>query len=177
MSAATAPSAPMSVAANAQPLRAIHRAKRLSGGATMCPGENQPGSLNAPSSRSSQCFAFQRSQRRISHPRQCFDRGIVAEAAHRRAPLWLRVPASTTRLDWQRIRNSPASQCISSRLVRSTCDRSPVCWSTFCESAVRALAWKVWFRTGLKGLGRVVMNRMVGVLLAKTYSNKSEQLL
>lgn len=52
-----------------------------------------------------------------------------------------RPAASVTSLLWHRIRNSPASHHISSRLVRSTCVRLPVAVSVFADSAVRVLEW------------------------------------
>lgn len=60
MTAAIAPTAPMTAAVNAQPFLCTHRAARRSGGATSSPGDHQPGSLIAPSTLSSQCFSRQR---------------------------------------------------------------------------------------------------------------------
>lgn len=73
----------------------------------------------------------------------CSSRGLRHHSAPwvRRA---LRSPASSTRLLWQHIRNSPASHRISNRLVWSTCVRRPVPGSVFCDSAVRVLLWKGW---------------------------------
>lgn len=52
-----------------------------------------------------------------------------------------RPAASVTSLLLHRIRSSPASHHISSRLVRSTCVRLPVAVSVFADSAVRVLEW------------------------------------
>ncbi|WPG35150.1 hypothetical protein [Variovorax sp. EBFNA2] len=62
MRLANAPTAPITAAVNAQPLRRIQRAAFRSGGATGYPREVHMGPLNASAMRSSQCFAFQRCQ-------------------------------------------------------------------------------------------------------------------
>lgn len=78
----------------------------------------------------------------------------------RRADVW---PVSTTVLQSQRSRNSPASQRISSRDVRMTRAVRPVCASTFCDSDVRVLLWKGASVAGASGVGRVVfMGAIVG---------------
>lgn len=90
MSAATAPTAPITAAVSCQPLRCSQRATFRNGGATEYPGENQPGSQMAPSVRSSQCFSFQRVQRLIAHARR--GPGVVVPGLY---------PAMALPLGWQ----------------------------------------------------------------------------
>lgn len=84
---------------------------------------------------------------------------------HQRAPGLQRAarsPASSTRLLWQHIRNSPVSHRISSRLVESTCVRRPVSRSVFIESVVRVLLWKGWTAARSdEGVRDVFMPRIV----------------
>jgi len=81
MIAAAAATAPTTSAAMRHPLAAIHRAAFRNGGAVVSPTEIQPGSMNAPSVRSSQCFAFQDFQ---PMPAPVCGVGIVNRPTHQR---------------------------------------------------------------------------------------------
>lgn len=72
-----------------------------------------------------------------------------------------RPAANVTSLLWHRIRSSPASHHISSRLVRSTCVRLPVAVSVFADSAVRVLEWIKPAVAGAARGWRVVFMRLI----------------